>query len=283
MTLPDGSVLGAGAPLSPVYPFNDPGEPVKLYQGLLGGAVGSDVPGEVELVCAPRPSLEWCVESVYIPAVRNMTVSSLVLQHRPGVAEIPVHVWDGNGGWSNGATLGRADASLQRITAHWFNLPNWHGPERLTAATPGGGQTWWSGRWGAEIGGWRITIDVRPDYERVWSELHKTDVYVMTHVMEIRRADVAMFTAADAEPLLAALHIGVSFALGRWAAPMLPVGQSGDGQVIWEDWRPLHCDAARQVSPGWWYERDHQSLGDFLSLVVPAFADPARRALLRSS
>jgi len=103
----------------------------------------------------------------------------------------------------------------------------------------------------------------------------------MKHVMELRRADGADFTPDEAEPLLEALHIGVSFALGPWAAPMLPVGVDADGRIVWEDWRPLHCDPAQVSSPGWWYQRDHQALGHLLSRVIPAFADPARRAVLR--
>ena len=90
---------------------------------------------------------------------------------------------------------------------------------------------------------------VRPDHQRVWSDLHKADVYVMTHVMELRRADGASFTPDEVEPLLAALHIGVSFALSQWAAPMLPVGEDADGRIVWEDWRPLHCDPAQVTSP----------------------------------
>jgi hypothetical protein len=210
----------------------------------------------------------------------NSAALTLILRHRAGGVEVPAHVRGTEGGWSNGVTLGRSDALLSRIIAHWFNLPNWHGPQKLTEATESGGQRWWAGRWIIETGGWRITIDVRPDHSAVWENLDKADVYVMTHVMELQRVDGSEFTAGKAEPVLAALHIGVSFALGRWVAPMLPVGQDADGSVVWEDWRPLHCDPARFTSQGWWYQRDHESLADLLSLVVPVFADADRRAVL---
>lgn len=81
--------------------------------------------------------------------------------------------------------------------------------------------------------------------------------------------------------LLTALHVGVSFALGRWAAPMLPVGEDHTGKVVWEDWRASHCDPARNISPGWWYEREYASLTDFLGRVITAFADPDRLPTLR--
>ncbi len=96
----------------------------------------------------------------------------------------------------------------------------------------------------------------------------------MTHVMELRRQDGASFTAAEAEPVLAALHLGVSFALGRWAAPMLPVGVDAAGHVAWENWAVSHCDSAQSPSPGWWHEQDHESLADLLRLAISAAADP---------
>ena len=278
--VPDLYAPDAAEPLSPVYRFNEPGQPVVLHDGPLGGLAATDVAGVVELSCAPRPGLEWRVAPEAPPQFANRTTVTLLLRRPGGDAEVPAWVRGTDGGWSNGITIGRADVPVQRIVAHWFNLPDWHGPERLTSATDDGGQRWWSGRWVTETGGWQITVDVRPDHQRVWTDLHKADVYVMTHVMELRRADGAAFTPDEAEPLLAALHIGVSFALGRWAAPMLPVGAGADGKIVWEDWRPLHCDPARFPSPGWWYEKDHQALGDLLSRVVPAFADPDRRAVL---
>jgi hypothetical protein len=182
-------------------------------------------------------------------------------------------------GWSNGAVFGRDDASLNRIIVHWFNLPNWHGPIPLADATTDGIQHRWLGRWMIEADSWKITLDVRPDHAQAWSDLHKAHTYVMTHVMELRQEDGANFTATQAEPILEALHLGVSFALGRWAAPMLPVGQDADGNIAWENWAVSHCDPAQSPSPGWWYEQDHESLADLLRRVIRASSD--RDALFR--
>jgi hypothetical protein len=182
-------------------------------------------------------------------------------------------------GWSNGAVIGKADAPLQRVVTHWFNLPNFHGPIALTRSSEV--DDWWLGRWEMEVGGWKLTLDVRPDHARVWRNLHEAHVHVMTHVMEFRRADGVSFTAAEAEPLLTALHVGVSFALGRWAAPMLPVGEDHMGKVVWEDWHPSHCDPARKSSLGWWHEQQQPSLTDLLDRVITAFADPDRLPALR--
>jgi hypothetical protein len=131
-----------------------------------------------------------------------------------------------------------------------------------------------------EAEGWKITLDMRPDHSVVWDDLHRSDVLVMTHVMEMRRSDGAAFTAQDAEPVLTAMHVGISFALGRWVAPLLPVGLDSGGTAVWEQWQPSFCDPGRALGIGWWYERDHAALSNFLKLLITAFADPARRERL---
>jgi hypothetical protein len=268
----------AVSPLSPVYAFNEPGQPIVLHDAPVGGLVPLDTPGVVELSCVPDLGVVWKIEDRSVVGVAGDPVT-LVLRRPDGDAPV-TGVWRSrHDGWSNGAVVGQADAPLQRVVMHWFNLPDFHGPIALTRSSEV--DDWWLGRWEMEVGGWKLTLDVRPDHARVWRNLHEAHVYVMTHVMELRRADGASFTAAEAEPLLTALHVGVSFALGRWAAPMLPVGEDHMGKVVWEDWHPRHCDPARKSSRGWWHEQQQPSLTDFLSRVIAAFADPDRLPALR--
>jgi hypothetical protein len=265
-------------PLLPVYPFNEFGQPLVLYDGPVAGLAPHDAPGVVELSCVPDPQVVWRIEDRSVVGVPGDPVT-LVLR-RPD-ADAPVTgVWRSrHDGRSNGAVIGKADAPLRRVVTHWFNLPNFHGPIALTRSSEV--DDWWLGRWEMEVGGWKLTLDVRPDHARVWRNLHEGHVFVITHVMELRRADGAAFTAAEVEPLLTALHVGMSFALGRWAAPMLPVGEDSAGKVVWEDWHPGHCDPARKASPGWWHEQQHASLTDFLGRVITEFADPDRLPALR--
>jgi hypothetical protein len=236
-----------------------------LYDGLIGGLTGTGVPGLVELSCVPVPNLTWKINRDAGRGIPGREVA-LILNRPDGDVQLP-GVWrESDEGWSNGAEVGKADAPLKRIIAHWFNLPDFHA--RL-------------GLWETETAGWKISVDARPDHGRVWTDLHRRDVYVMTHVMELRRADEATFTALEAEPVLAGLHVGVSFALGRWAAPMLPVGEGADSEIVWESWRVPHCDPARLTSPGWWSPQQHGSLADFLDRVVKLFVDPDRMPALR--
>ncbi|MEV3908674.1 hypothetical protein [Streptomyces canus] len=270
----------AGQPLAPIYPYNEPGQAVVLHDGPIGGLGPTDVPGRVELTCSNGFSFEWEVGDGTSPAFANQNEVSLTLRRPPGDMIMPGGPRNIDGGWSNGAVFGDSKAPLTRVLVHWFNLPNWHGPLELVAEVAGGEREW-SGRWVHQASGWKITLDVRPDHQRTWRDLHKADVYVMTHVMEVRRADGSTFTADEADPLLTALHVGISFALGRWAAPMLPVGEDIDGHVRWEQWQGSHCDPARGIGDGWWYDQDHESLGDFLNLVIDAFADSDKLTPLR--
>lgn len=267
-------------PLAPVYPYNKPGQAVLLHDGRIGGLGPTDVPGRVELTCSNGFSFEWEVGDGVAPGFANQDEVSLTLRRSMGdmiMSGGPRNIF---GGWSNGAEFGNSECPLSQLFVHWFNLPKWHGPLDLAEKGPSG-QHQWAGRWVHQASGWSVVLDVGPNHRQVWQELHKTDVYVMTHVMVVRRTDGSTFTADEVEPLLTALHTGISFALGRWAAPMLPVGQGADGTVLWERWRGSHCDPARGISDGWWYDQDHESLGDFLSLVIAAFLDPEKLTPLR--
>src|SRR6266516_2754856 len=169
--------------LSPVYPFNEPGQSIVLHDGPIGGLATNDVPGVVELSCVPVPNLAWKIKHGSRAGIPAGEVT-LLLRRPDGDMRLPGECRESGEGWSNGAEIGKADAPLKRIIAHWFNLPDFHAPR---------------GRWETETDGWKITLDVRPDHDRVWTDLHRTNVYVMTHVMELSRADEATFTATEAE------------------------------------------------------------------------------------
>ena len=270
------------SPLSPVYPFNDPSQPVSLYRGGIGGLAAGDLAGSAELRLVPDVSVEWAVDDPFAAPQFSSRPGEIPLTlHRPA-GDVVLHGYARGieGGWSNGATFGSDNAPLDRVIAHWFNLPDWRGPGYLEETRPSGEHRQWLGRYVVDAEGWTITLDMRPDHSIVWDDLHKSDVLVMTHVMEIRRADGTAFTAQEAEPVLAAMHVGISFALGRWVAPLLPVGLDSSGSAVWEKWQPSFCDPGRAPGLGWWYERDHATLADFLKLLITAFADPVRRERL---
>jgi hypothetical protein len=48
--------------ISPVYPFNDRGEPVVLYEGPVGGLARMAAHGVAELSCVPDLGVVWRIE-----------------------------------------------------------------------------------------------------------------------------------------------------------------------------------------------------------------------------
>lgn len=93
--------------------------------------------------------------------------------------------------------------------------------------------------------------------------------------MELHRADGSGFTADQARPILEALHMGFSFALGHWVAPMLPVGLDSQGHIVWEEWAVRFCDPAKAISAGWWTDWDSEALRT--SRQMPYAVRPVQR------
>ena len=98
---------------------------------------------------------------------------------------------------------------------------------------------------------------------RVWADLHKTDVYVMTHVIEVRRPT----GRTSPQPRQSHCSTPCTWGLVR-ARPVgradAARGQDANSKVVWADWRPGFCDPAQATSSGWWYQSDQQALGEFL-------------------
>src|SRR2546430_15242186 len=100
------STDATAGPVSPVYPFNEPGQPIMLYDGPIGGLAADEVPGTVELACTARPSLEWSIGSgTRLQFAAGSAVAMLLRRSAEG-AQVPAYGrWVG-GGWANGARVG---------------------------------------------------------------------------------------------------------------------------------------------------------------------------------
>ncbi|MER7992570.1 hypothetical protein ACGF5H_29685 [Micromonospora chalcea] len=173
--------------------------------------------------------------------------------------------WDE--GWINEAELGPPGVRIAKAKLHWFNLPRLHGAHRLQSGRPGDADFF---RWEGVVAGWVLRLDRRPDYEAVWADLHESEKFLMTHVMEVERADGSDYGAGDLRSLVLALHMAFSFALGCHVAPALPVAYDRSGRVVWKQWAVPHCDPARSITPGWWSGLQTTDFDSYLQLAVPA-------------
>lgn len=139
-------------------------------------------------------------------------------------------------------TLGDGSA-LDRLT---FLVPNgwnvWHGGNICDAEEP---DPYWPGRIVAQAKGWWITIDRRRDaHEAHWRNLRDTGQSGVTHIGQLKRQDGSTFTTEDSAPVLRALRLAFSLAVGRAVGPLLPVGWRQEAPV-WTQWRRERIDSVR--------------------------------------
>ncbi|MEU3642904.1 hypothetical protein AB0E59_05915 [Lentzea sp. NPDC034063] len=256
--------------LEPVYPFNEPGQEIRLYAGRFAGPGVSTVSGAVWMSCGSQFRVRWKLEGEVPTSWQFRAIGAdevtIELARPGGNVEVTGRYRTLDDGTLNGSTLGRADSVLSHVIVHWMNLPDVQRGR---------------GRWRFSVGEWDVVLEPRPDHETVWEALGFDPRIAMTHVMSITRGDGALFIAEEVRVMLRALHFGVSFAFGRWVPPALPVGFSPAGVAVWEEWGPLFCDPGRNASMAW---LDHEHVDDLQALldcVLAAFEDPQREDIAR--
>jgi hypothetical protein len=155
-------------------------------------------------------------------------------------------------GWIPGGLGQFGSASrLVRVIAQWINLPNLRG-QALGQPAMDGRLHPWRGRWEIDLGPWHITVDSRRDLDKMYQAAKRNYLTVLTHTMEIRQHDDAPFAGEDAASVLDGLHLGFSFTLKRWAAPLLAVGFDSRNQPVWSRWGPAHADTPGHDALAWW-------------------------------
>jgi hypothetical protein len=240
-------------PLTPIYPFNQPGDAIELYSGPIGGICDSALQGTVRLVPFPSPDLRWRVDTSDVKGYSTM--------NRPGDRfDLTAGKMAGNGmvGSTSFGSVAGISPSLEfesgdpmdRALVHWMNLPDYNGNTTLRYTGSDGSTTWKPRRLSLELDGWGVTLDGRPDHGSLFKEDVGPARYVLTHVMELRRADGSSFDVERARRVLDALRLSLSFAAGRWVAPTLSVGFDAMGGEVWRWWvTPICAPYERIGSP----------------------------------
>lgn len=265
-------------PLRSPYEFNEPGQAIVLHEGPLAGILQDEnLPGTIEYTTSPKVRLVWRLqeEAIRDPMRLGLSVNDVAISisRESGKATINAHRSGPTEGWFNGIKLGSESAPLQCVLAHWLNLPDLPSDTLLEGRQRG---SWYHGRRVMTIAGWRLTIDERSDHSEVWRAIKEKHAIAVTHIMKICREDGSTFTGADVIPVLAGLQYALSFALGRWVAPTLPLGFNKDGLCRWEEWGPSLCSPGRRSGVSWWYWHDDSHLDRFLEEVILRFSDPER-------
>jgi len=239
-------------PLTPIHPFNQPGEAIELYSGPIGGLYDGPLEGTVRLVPFPSPDLRWQVD---VPNVEGYPMM------RPGDRfDLTAGTMTGRGTVSStsfGSVAGIfpflefvSGDPMDRAIVHWINLPDYVGNTTLRYIGSDGSTTWRSSRLTLELEGWSITLDGRPDNASLFKEDVGLARYVLTHTMELRRTDGTSFDVESAGRVIEALRLSLSFGAGRWVAPTLSVGFDATGGEVWRWWvTPICAPYERIGSP----------------------------------
>ena len=270
------------SPMQPVYPYGGANEPVIVYKGpIYVEGIGKRA-GGIELSTRSAPRLRWQIEpreQDYMHGGPNEV--ALAIWHGDREFVIPAHRASTHDGWINAAQVGRPDERLCRVRLHWMNLPDVDGPIALFEQDAERVKRWWLGRWQVEVDGWRITLDSRPDYSQATTDDQGGRLFMLTHVMEIRRIDHSDFTADRAEQLLEHLRVTFSFAFGHWVAPVLPRGYDASGRVVWEKWTSPICDPYRPVPSAWLWKGRPDDLSDLVRKAIPALSNAKLAGTMR--
>lgn len=265
----------AEQPIQGIVPLGRAGEPIKLFEG--AGTVDGVAVGDLAIWMAAKRGCDLCWSSTGRFWEPTLGQRLLRFRHpRFGEVELPVRQnnSEGRGDWAT-AEFG-SGVGLQRVVVHWMNLPE------IVPATPlqVGGRTW-LGRWTASAGGWRLTLDLRPDHAEILRAADLEDEqYVVTHIGELRREDGRSFEAGEAEDVLFGWQLALSFALGRWVAPAVPVGFDAQGEPVWEQWAPWRCDTLRGYE-SWWDTHTSDDLASFAEAFLTEYLQPDERAVVR--
>lgn len=267
-------------PLEPVYPFNESGRPIVLHRGPIGGVDPDDQSGLVEMTFDARPGLRWSIErDVGLPSV-DLGEVDLRIYRRGQHWMLAAHRSGASSGWINSVELTDANARLSRVLVHWLNLPSILGTAILEQHKASA-ERWWRGRWQVDVEGWTLTLDSRPDHHKVFKDVREASVYVLTHVMELRRTDGSDFAPAEARALLECLRVSFSFGFGRWVAAVLPMGYDTAGNTVWESWTSPICEPARRTGSAWLYRGRPEDVAELVHRALPAFSDQSRDGTTR--
>ncbi|MBM0201952.1 hypothetical protein JNW90_01625 [Micromonospora sp. STR1s_5] len=237
-------------PLTPIYPFNRPGEATDLYSGPIGGLYDTAVDGTIRLVPYPSLDIRWHID---VPNAEGYSTTDrlgdrfdLTAGGMTGRGMVTSTSFGSVAGISPSLEFESGEL-IDRALVHWTNLPNYAGNMTLRYVGNDGDTTWTSGRLKLEVDSWSITLDARSDNSRLFEEDAGLARYVLTHVMELRRADRAPFSVESARRAMEALRLSLSFAAGRWVAPTLSVGFDTMGGEAWRRWVTPICEPYERI------------------------------------
>lgn len=253
------------------FPPTGPNTPIELFEGTVSiEANGSRIPafGRVRLEWLPTPQLMisyHCTQPGAQIAVLQAHSSGEGPTVTPEIDSVPRPP---QGTWSPDTTA-PVHADDEQCASTVQVLPAGNGTVvevsfLVANLTPVMNAHWlaaerasWTGRTVLRGGGWLVVLDAPSSRREVRDNLQRRGGYATTHVGRLVRENGADFTPAEAAEVLNALRYTLSFAVGRWVAPILPVGLDAEGEAVWTVWH-----SGELVHP---YNRGGHELADIMT------------------
>ena len=117
------------------------------------------------------------------------------------------------------------------------------------------------------VDNWEIEVSAVPDLHEIEATLNMEGGYAITHIGTVRRPNGGVFDAEDAEPLLSALQLFLSFARGTFCGLTLVIGKDPKGETAWERWGTQRV--TEWFNPGaTWFDKNN---GFILADAFPGF------------
>jgi hypothetical protein len=152
--------------------------------------------------------------------------------------------------------------TMESAEVHWLNIPE--------SA---------SGSIEIDGAGWRTVFEERPGLGALYSAAKRRPQHVVSHSASIKRADGSSFTADELTTYLTGLQMALSFASGRWVAPMLVAGFDRN-RLVHEQWRMWRCDLP-ETSAAWWDPHRAHDLRELVRLYLGAWYDEDKQDRVR--
>jgi hypothetical protein len=165
--------------------------------------------------------------------------------------------------------LGEPSSAVDAVEMHWVNLPR----IGATRSDKGHELTFSFDGWHIELGQRSDLVDTERMARREGARI------LVSHSATLSRTDDEHFQMEDSLEALATFQVAVSFGLGRFVAPLLPVGLSG-GTPCWQAIRAWRVDG-RFGQEGVAFPLDGNDFAEPVARVGTELLEPVSGASVR--
>ncbi len=257
-------------PTPSIFPNARPNQDIRLFEGnlwLSGPTVSQRALGTLTLswVPGPRTIVELSSIALSVSQIQDkyrIRTTSPVVESDCVITQVGVGTSEPRTtvGVLSGSAVTVGDHELSTVRFPVVNFCNYIGSWLCVPRAEGDvvGYSSWTGRLELQTSGWSIILDAPANYATTFEELRRSGGYAITHNGVIRRVDGSTFANNEAERLLSALRLFLSFCQGFFCGPVLAQGLDPKDDRVWSEWTPSRLDRWHET-PTWFSHLDAQA------------------------